>query len=909
MPLKTYRAKRDFARTKEPTGAPRPRARSTAGKPLSFVVQKHDASRLHYDFRLELDGALLSWAVPKGPSLDPADKRLAVHVEDHPLEYAAFEGTIPEGEYGGGTVMVWDRGTWTPEDDPKSALRAGRLSFTLDGEKLKGRWTLTRLGTSSDRVSRRGASRNSDRRDQWLLIKRRDRFARSGGRSLLDSAPRSVATGRTLEQIAAGEKPPPRSARAREPMPGSIAPQLCTLVEHPPAGDEWLHEVKIDGFRLIVRKDERGTRLITRGKKDWTDRFREVADAVDALPQRRLIMDGEVTVLDAKGRSSFQRLQNALAHGAGRALVLFVFDLLYVDGEDLRSRPQLERTERLRQLLPANEKGVLRLSEHIPGDGDRVYEHACRLGLEGVVSKRQDAPYVSQRSRYWLKSKCSRRQEFVIVGWTDPANSREHFGALLLGAHDRDGRLVYTGRVGTGFDRGLLADIKRRLEPHERSTCPTNPPPTRAESRGVHWVEPRLVAEVNFTEWTDDRRLRHPSFEGLREDKEAKNVVIEVPVEDVPAPGNRRAASRAAARTAARTPAPAARRAAESSAPAARRARGATAPRRKPAERGKVVSGVTITHPDRVVYPGDGITKLEVARYYETVAPWMLPFIVDRPLSVVRCPGGREAPCFFQKHMASTFKAPVKAMRVREEAGVANAISIDSVEGLISLIQFGVLEIHPWGAPAGDPEHAEIVTFDLDPGEGVRFDEVKQAALDVRERLERDGLVSHLKTTGGKGLHVVVPIAPSSEWNASKAYARSIAGEFARLEPERFIAKASKAARQGRIFIDYLRNGRGATAIAPYSTRARPGAPVAAPLRWSELDDLTDPSEINMSTMADRLRRLRSDPWTTPSRSQVLPRATPAVRRRSAQAPSTRSAASTSSAKRPSRGRSRGRRA
>ena len=827
--LAEYTRKRDFRKTPEPNAAPARRNPESI-----FVVQKHDATRLHYDLRLEIDGVLVSWAVPKGPSLDPSDKRLAVHVEDHPLDYASFEGVIPKGQYGGGPVIVWDRGEWTPDDgaDPLQAITKGKLSFTLRGEKLRGGWTLTRM------------RRSKDDRDNWLLIKRDDEFATEGD-SIVETKPASVLSGRTIGEVAAvngATRVRPALDQSREVDASGLegartvarmpeyTPQLCTLAERAPGGDEWLHEIKLDGYRLLARKSRRGVRLLTRSGKDWTHRFPPIVDAIEAIPCETCVIDGEATIVDGAGRTSFQRLQNAIKARRFDDLAFFVFDLLYLDGHDLTRSPLSVRTRALRSLI-TDTSGTLRYSEHIAGNGPSVFRTACELGLEGIVSKRIEAPYVQSRSRDWLKIKCTRRQEFVIIGWSPPAGSRKHFGALLLGARDADGRLVYTGRVGTGFTSSTLKDLSQRMRPLARMSCPADTPPTREERKGAHWVAPSLVAEVEFTEWTDDRRLRHPVFRGLREDKPADEVRIE-------------RATQERGRIAPATP--------------PRVGKGSS----RMSSETATIAGVTLTNPDRVLYPHSGITKRDLAEYYESIAGEILPHLAGRPLSVVRCPQGRAKQCFFQKHIRDSFGDAVRPIKVRESDGLAEYISVDSVQGLISLVQFGVLEIHPWGATERDLDRPDVLTFDLDPGEGVSFDVVKAGARTIRDILKDKGLTSFLKTTGGKGLHVVVPIEPRVEWDLAKAFCASIAKNLSRDDPKRYIAKSSKAARRGKVFIDYLRNSRGATSIAPYSTRARPGAPVAAPLRWDELRRLEDPAKYTLHTMRRRLARLRDDPWS-----------------------------------------------
>jgi bifunctional non-homologous end joining protein LigD len=598
-------------------------------------------------------------------------------------------------------------------------------------------------------------------------------------------------------------------------------PELCTLAQRAPTGSGWLHEIKLDGYRILARKTAEGARLITRAGKDWTSKFPPLARAVEALPCDSCVLDGEATIVDRDGRTSFQRLQNAIKAKRFGDLAFFAFDLLYMDGHDLTGVGLSDRKRALRGLI-ASKPGMLRLSDHIEGDGPAVLRKACELGLEGIVSKRADAAYAQSRSRAWLKIKCTRRQEFVIIGWTKPGGSRKHFGALLLAAHDNDGRLVYTGRVGTGFTSASLKDLAGRMGPLARKTCPAGVPPTIEESKGAHWVTPSLVGEVEFTEWTDEGRLRHPSFQGLREDKPASEVRIER------AGTARGQHSKPDTRT----------RGKESSGMTTKNA--------------VTIAGVAVTHPDRVLYPDQGITKGDLAAYYESVADRILPFLKGRPLSTVRCPQGRAKECFFQKHIRDSFGEAVRPLKVQEKGGIAEYISVDSVEGLIVLVQFGVLEIHPWGSTEHALEKPDMLTFDLDPGEGAPFEAVKEAARAVR---------GFLKTSGGKGLHVVVPVAPEAEWDRAKGFCESIAKGLAHDEPKRYIAKSSKAARTGKVFIDYLRNSRGATSIAPYSTRARKGAPVAMPLRWEELGRLDSPAKYTVENAMRRLSRLKREPW------------------------------------------------
>jgi bifunctional non-homologous end joining protein LigD len=923
MGLQEYAKKRDFKKTSEP----KPKKGAVRGEKsgsLPFCVQKHDASRLHYDFRLELDGVLKSWAVPKGPSLNPADRRLAVEVEDHPIEYASFEGVIPEGQYGGGTVMLWDRGRWTPlDDDPRVALRKGKLSFALDGQKLKGEWTLFRIRGRDD----------EEARNNWLLVKRDDDTAASKVDILKQD--RSVKTGRAMDEIASDQKAvwtsnrgsaqkgsrsgaprpeqrstgaarAPREARSskktgkkavakksskasgridpaalpdarKDALPRAIAPQLATLVDSAPKGEQWVHEIKFDGYRLLAWKTKRGVELITRTGKDWTDRFRPIADAVARLPVETAIIDGEATILNPAGRTSFQELQQAMKEKKFASLVFFVFDILHCTGYDVTRSPLEARKSLLAQIVPPGETetGLIRFSDHVTGGGDHVHENACRLGLEGVICKRIDAPYVPGRSRDWVKVKCTSRQEFVIVGWTPPEGARKHFGSLLLAAHNELGKLVYTGRVGTGFNNELLSDLSKRMALLGRRESPLDIPAPRSESRDASWIDPKLVAEVEFTEWTDDGRLRHPSFQGLREDKDWTQVRIERPrsIEEI---------THALGSVSKPRRAPRAERSRSGDVAvhidglAQQRENGQVAKRRATSERARAVKtnaratkattdrtevgGVSVSSPDRVIDDQSGLTKLDLVKYYEAVADWIMPFLVDRPLSTVRCPTGRAGGCFFQKHVGETFGDPIKAMRVREEDGMADYISIDSKEGLLSLIQFGVIEIHPWGSRRKTIEQPDVITFDLDPGEGVDDAAVKAGAKRVREILVDVGLESFLKTSGGKGLHVVAPLVPEADWDTAKSFCHAVATFMAREEPERYVDTLTKSKRGGKIFVDYLRNGRGATSVAPYSVRARAHLPVSMPIAWESLGRLKSFKEVTIAE-APKLLDRRKDPW------------------------------------------------
>jgi bifunctional non-homologous end joining protein LigD len=790
-PLATYRAKRDFARTPEPVGG----AAGPSGD--AFVVQKHAARRLHYDLRLELDGVLKSWAVAKGPSLIAGEKRLAVRTEDHPLDYGGFEGVIPKGAYGGGTVLLWDRGRWVPEGDPRAALEAGRLTFRLEGEKLGGTWHLVR--------TRRGGARQ----EHWLLIKARDAAARAAdGPDILDEAPLSVASGRDLDAIAAPGDPPP----------DFVEPMLAATAAQAPDGPDWVHEIKHDGYRVQARIEGGSVRLLTRRGLDWTRRFASVARAMGKLPVRAALVDGEVVMEGPDGASDFGRLQEALAAGRSEGMAYYAFDLLHLDGRDLRRLPLLERKEALRGLLDHGGGDTrLRYSEHLETAGEATRRHACRLGLEGIVSKRRDAPYRSGRTEAWVKSKCALRDTFAVGGFTVNGG---RLGSLVLGYLDGD-VWRHAGRVGSGFSHDAAEALRVRLD-RLRAERPVFEGAGGAEDRGVVWVRPELVADVEYRGWTRERRLRQASFKGLREDRQPEDAVLDAPPR--------------APRSPARSPA-------------------------RPAAR--------LTNPDRVLWPDSGLTKRDLADYLLEVAPLLLPHVAGRPLSLVRCPSGIGEPCFFQKHRMPGLPGGVRLAEVEGED--EPLLAVEDAEGLAGLAQMGVIEIHPWGSRLEAPDRPDRLTFDLDPGEGVDWSATCAAALDIRDRLAAIGLDSVAKTTGGKGLHVVVPLEPLAGWEEAKAFAQGFARDLARSDP-RFTARMAKSARPGRIFIDYLRNARGATAVAAFSPRARPGAPVSVPLAWEEVEAGLRPDRFTIRTLHRRIGS-GADPWAGRlERRQRLPR-------------------------------------
>ncbi|MEO6326546.1 MAG: DNA ligase D [Thermoanaerobaculia bacterium] len=855
MGLKEYRRKRDFAVTAEPRGKD---VAKTSGR--SFVIQKHAASHLHYDFRLELEGVLKSWAVPKGPSLDPSVKRLAMQTEDHPVEYGGFEGIIPQGEYGGGTVLLWDRGRWEPIGDAHEGYRAGLLKFELHGQKLSGAWMLVKLKKEETK----------DGRGSWLLVKERDEFARAESElDIVERKPKSVESGRGLEEIAARPErvrsshraasrealAPDRAAQAttlaatsgavKAALPEFLEPQLCTLVTEAPDAAGWLHEMKYDGYRILCRLENGSARLLSRNGKDWTARLAPVARAAESLPCRAAMLDGEVVVVLPSGVTSFNALQNVLSDDTRGELVYIAFDLLHLDGFDLRRLPLELRKRSLEELVAEANPARLRYSEHVEGSGTSFFREACRLGLEGMVSKRRDGPYEAGRGRGWVKVKCGNEQEFVVGGFTDPEGSRIGFGALLLGVHDEAGRLLFVGKVGTGFTEKFATSLRKRLDGMATKECPFEPKP-RGFSR-VQWVRPELVAQVTFSEWTGDGKLRHPSFKGLREDKPAAVIVREKPSGKAPSEETQVSARKRPLRAADRT---------KSRAPRAEEVAMVT----KKAD-GVAVAGVTLTHPDRVVYPDQGATKRDLALYYEAVHTWMLPHLVGRPATLVRCPEGLGSPCFYQKHTGFGVPKTVRRISIQEKNKVDEYLVVDDLPGIVGLVQIGILEIHTWNSTADALETPDRIVFDLDPDPTVTFKKVIDTARRLRARMQELGLESFVKTTGGKGLHVVVPFVPELSWDDCAEFSRRIVGELETHRPNEYTTNMSKAKRTGKIFLDYLRNIRGATSVAAYSTRARPAAPVSVPLAWDELTSKLSADTFTMRNVPRRLSRLKADPW------------------------------------------------
>lgn len=836
--LKKYRSMRDFAVTAEPSGKT---SGVRASRQLRYVIQKHAATRLHYDFRLELNGTFRSWAVTRGPSLDPAEKRLAVEVEDHPLDYGDFEGTIPKGQYGGGTVMLWDRGFWEPEGDPDKMIAKGDLKFSLDGEKLHGSWVLVRM--RSDKFK--------SKRNNWLLIKHRDKFAKDGSGEAILEKDHSVASGRAMKAIETGTgkqpkpfmrakafranaiwnsksrkdedvEPEPLKPKRISRLPHFVEPQLCRLVDQPPSGAGWVHEVKFDGYRMQLRVEGGKARLFTRKGLDWTAKFSAIAKAAAKLPDG--IIDGEVCALDHNGAPDFAALQAALSDGKSEALIFFAFDLLFAQGEDLRALPLTARKARLEKLLDKQRNDTLRHVEHFTSGGEVVLLSACRMNLEGIVSKRGDASYKSGRGDSWTKAKCRAGHEVVIGGWSMTAGK---FRSLLVGVNRGD-HLIYVGRVGTGYSADKVRRLMPRLKEMAAQTSPFTGKTAPRREPGVHWLKPDLVAEIEFAGWTGDGMVRQAAFKGLRADKPAEEVQAEMPKKHKPL-----------------------------AEPKAQKAKTA---KKKSASGASVVMNIPISNPDKPLWPdaGDGkpVTKLELAQYYEAIGDWMLPHIIGRPCSLVRAPDGIDGEQrFFQRHAGagqSNLFTQVKVSGDRKPY-----LQIDRVEALIAAAQAGALELHPWNCEPDEPEIPGRFVFDLDPSPGLDFNDVIAAARELKDRLESLGLTPFAKTTGGKGLHVVSPFKAGKDigWPEAKAIAREVCARMAADSPDKYLINMSKAKRRGKIFLDYLRNDRMSTAVAPLSPRAREGATVSMPLEWSAVKKGLDPKRFTVRTAPALLRK------------------------------------------------------
>jgi len=825
--LSVYRAKRDFSKTAEPSG----RTRAPPSPRLRFVIQKHAARRLHYDLRLEFAGVFKSWAVAKGPSLDPADKRLAIEVEDHPLDYGDFEGTIPSGEYGGGTVQLWDRGYWIPEGgrSPQEAFDSGDLKFTLEGTRLGGSWVLVRM---------RG-NRYGGKRTNWLLIKHRDADAKPGDADGLLEEDRSIASGRTLAQIAAA---PPEPVVATK-FPAFVEPQLAKLVDQPPQGARWAHEIKLDGYRVQLRVSQGRSVIRTRTGLDWTERFSALAEDARVLPD--CMIDGEIIALDQRRNPSFGALQAALSEDRSEDLLMFAFDLLFEGREDLRTLPLVERKVRLEALLSAPKAAArLRYVAHLQANAREVLSSACKMGFEGIVSKQLDAPYRSGRTGSWTKAKCRAGQEVVIGGWT----LREGTVRSLLAGVYRGDELVYVGRIGTGYGREVAKALLPSLKKLTRSTNPFRGDDAPPKDKSVRWLEPSLVAEIEFAGWTDSGMIRQAAFKGLRHDKPARDVVAEIPTP---------AASPGVAPSQEHEPMQNKRSRAK---PGATPARTVTA--KRPGS--ETVLGVSISKPDKALWPDAGddqpVTKLNLARYYESVGDWMLPHVAGRPCSLLRAPDGIGGEQFFQRHAAAALSDFLTSVKIKGDK--APYVQIEGVEGLIAAAQVGTLEIHPWNCAPGNPEVAGRLVFDLDPAPDVEFAAVIAAAIEIRDRLQAAGLESFCKTTGGKGLHVVTPLEAGKaaiRWPAAKNFAHLLCAQMAQDSPTKYLDNMSKSRRVGKIFLDYLRNDRTATAVGVLSPRARDGAPVSMPIHWRQVRRGLDPARFTLRSAPALLRK--GKPW------------------------------------------------
>ena len=895
-PLKLYKAKRDFQITAEPeeggevsTGA------------LTFVIQKHWATRLHYDFRLELDGVMKSWAVPKGPSYDTHDRRMAVHVEDHPISYSDFEGTIAPHQYGAGEVIIWDKGTWEPVGDPRAGFAKGEVKFEMHGHKMHGRWVLVRLRGHED-----------DKQEPWLLIKENDEYARPADEfSVVDAFPDSVkalpmpepgaaaatvaakapvrkraASKTAAAKTAAAKAAAPRPKRGAMPagavkaeLPATLTPELATLVDGPPADpDNYIYELKFDGYRMLARVEGKDIRLITRNGNDWTDKLGPLQKEIRRMKLPDGWYDGEIVVHDENGKPNFNLLQLAFDGSNAAQIVYFVFDIPYHKGYDLRDVRLDERRPLLEAALAARPSETVRFSSEFGTDPRQLVAAACQVGLEGVIGKRRDSRYVTRRSPEWIKLKCGQRQEFVIGGYTDPKGSRTGIGSLLLGYYDKDGTLRYAGHVGSGFNGASLRHLRARLEEIATDTNPF--PPRAVPGRTSHWVKPVLVAEVSFSEWTATDSIRHPVFQGLREDKPATSVVRELPKhlqaetpadDDAPAPAARKAAkpaTKAASKAAAKTATKPAEKPAEK--PAAKpAARTKAAPDAAPALPDGLPATFKVTHGDRVMDQESGVTKVEMVRYYALVGELMMEHLKGRPVSLVRAPDGVGGELFFQKHVADTAKMPgVVQMDQALDPDHPRMTEIATLEGLLSSAQWNVVEIHSQNATARHYDTPDRIVFDLDPGEGVEWATVQEGTQLVRAFLQELGLNPFLKTSGGKGLHVVVPIKPKLDWDTVKDFSHAIVNHLTKTLPDRFSGKSGAKNRVGRIFIDYLRNGRGATTVAAWSARVRPGLGISVPVRWDELAQLTSGSHWTVRTVQERLNE-GNTPWADYDKSAV----------------------------------------
>ncbi|MCJ2373429.1 DNA ligase D [Pseudomonas sp. RGM 3321] len=839
-PASEYTRKRNFAITSEPAESKCKGKSSSKSKALGFVIQKHDARNLHYDFRLELDGTLKSWAVPKGPSLDPRQKRLAVHVEDHPLDYADFEGSIPKGQYGGGDVIVWDRGVWQPHGDPQKTYEEGKLKFTLVGEKLSGDWALVRTRLTG-----------SASKEQWLLIKEKDAIARPAAEyDITREQPQSVISGahvgagraapaKSRASAASGKAKAAAAKPARKPaqkkskavFPETLSPQLATLVDTPPAGN-WLYEIKFDGYRILTRIQGEEVRLFTRNGHDWTERLPELVKALKGLKLQNSWFDGEVVVLDEQGLPDFQGLQNAFDAGNSKNILYYLFDMPVLSAEDLRDVPLEQRRDALKQVLDAQRSRLLRYSDAFQAGHQDIVASAAAMGLEGVIGKRAGSVYIGKRNADWIKLKCRLRQELVIVGYTAPQGSRSAFGALLLAVNEGDEGLVYAGRVGTGFSEVTLEQLHQQLKPLQRKDSPLAKKLTSAQARGVQWVEPQLVCEAEFAQWTREGIVRQAVFVGLRSDKPAIEVVREDALPAKAVSQTRTQSTSAAPRTGKKT---------------------AT---------GKVdVAGTGISNPERVIDSKTGTSKVELAQFYASIAEWILPYLNKRPVALLRCPEGIDGEQFFQKHAEHLAIPHIKQLDRALDPGHAALMEIDSLQALVGAAQMGAIELHTWGATRDRIETPDHFVLDLDPDPALPWRSMIEATQMVLAVLEELGLEAFLKTSGGKGMHIIVPLARQADWDTVKAFTKAIAEFVSRQLPERFTATMGPKNRVGKIFIDYLRNSRGGSTVTAYSVRARPGLPVSVPIALDELTGLKSSAQWDITNLAQRLKQLKDDPW------------------------------------------------
>lgn len=827
MTLKKYNSKRDFSKTPEPKGTI---AKAVKQPKQLYIIQKHAASHLHYDFRLEMDGVLKSWAVPKGPSLDPKVKRLAVHVEDHPLDYGSFEGIIPADEYGGGTVMLWDQGSWEMVPDKKKSYKLGNFTFKLHGKKLKGIWKLIRLKNDAK---------------NWLLVKGNDEFARSEvDYDITDAKPNSVVSKKTMLQLAKGANKIWTSNKTKKAkkqniilgletgnksdLPKLIHPELATLVTAAPKPEkDWLYEIKFDGYRILSFIKKNTISLITRKQQNWTNKFPKVVQAIKRLKLSNAILDGELVALNDENAMDFQALQNSIHHNTAVTLIYNIFDIIYYDTQDLTQLPLLERKKILQQVLANNNSPLILYSDSISGNGKHILQHACKLGLEGIIAKNIHSTYQQKRTKDWLKLKCHQRQEFVVGGFTKPQGKRDFFGSLLLGYYNSNQELCYCGHVGTGFTQQSLKEVYTLLQKLISAKNPFKAKKIAGSLKNITWVKPTIIVEVEFFAWTSDKILRHPSYKGLRLDKKPQTVRIE---KAVTTPSKTKSIINKKSNA------------------------------MKPIINTDQLE-YSFSHPDKIYYKEDKISKLDIAKFYYAIQDWILPYLINRPLSLVRCPQGYDHECFFQKHLEESLSEGIHTIAIEEKETKANYAYITDIHGLISLVQIGVLELHIWGSKIKNVAKPDLIVFDLDPAPDVPWKNVIKSAHLIREELALLNLESFVKTTGGKGLHILIPIKPDHSWDTIKEFSKQFAETVEQKQPKQFVSNMAKAKRAGKIFIDYLRNSRGATSVAAYSTRAKITVPVSTPLRWDELTTRTKSQHYTIHNLIKRLKKLEADPW------------------------------------------------